>query len=117
MARFSIQLLGITILASVLELFLPWWSIAVAAFAGGFIFRSGQNFIAGFLAIALLWLITAVIIDTSSAAPLADRVAKIFMVDKIVLFVVTTLIGGLIGGFAATAGSALRKEKRKMKYY
>lgn len=117
MARFSIQLLVIVILASFLELLLPWWSVAVAAFVGGLIFRSGQNFIAGFLSIALLWLVTAIVIDTSSAAPLAERVARIFTVDKLVLFVITTIIGGLIGGFAATAGSALRKEKRRIKYY
>jgi len=117
MARFFIQLLAITILASILELLLPWWSIAIAAFIGGLIFRSTQNFIAGFLSIALLWLITAIIIDISSAAPLADRVAAIFMAPKIVLFVITTIIGGLVGGFAATAGSALRKDRRRLKYY
>jgi hypothetical protein len=117
MSRFLIQVLIIIILASVFELVLPWWSIALAAFAGGLVFRSGFNFIAGFLAIGLLWLITSIYINFGSAEPLTERVANIFMVNKVALFATTSLLGGLVGGFAAMAGSALRKDKRRMKYY
>lgn len=117
MARFFIQILVITILASLLELFLPWWSIAIAAFVGGYFFRTSANFIAGLLSIGLLWLITSVIIDLSAGAPLTDRIAAIFTVSKPILFVITSLIGGLVGGFAAMAGSALRPDKKRMKYY
>jgi hypothetical protein len=117
MARFFIQALIITIFASVLELFLPWWSIAFAAFIGGYVFRSNANFLAGFLSIALLWAIASFIIDFSSNATLTERVATIFTITKPLLFVVTAVIGGLVGGFAAMAGSSLRNEKRKMKYY
>jgi hypothetical protein len=115
--RFIIQVLVITILASIMELFLPWWSIALAAFIGGWIFKTNLNFIAGFLSIALLWTITSAIIDFSAGAPLTERVANIFSLPKPLLFVVTATIGGLVGGFAAMAGSALRKERRRMKYY
>jgi hypothetical protein len=117
MARFLLQGLAITIFASVLELVLPWWSIAIAAFVGGLIFKSGLNFVAGFLAIALLWLITALTIDISSASDLASRVAKIFMVNTPILLGITALLGGLVGGFAAMAGASLRRDKRKLKYY
>jgi hypothetical protein len=117
MARFFIQVLIITILASVLELLLPWWSVAIAAFAGGYVFRTNANFLAGLISIGLLWLITALIIDLSSAVSLTEKVAAIFTVSKPILFLLTSLIGGIVGGFAAMTGAALRKEKRKSRYY
>ena len=117
MARFFIQVMTIIILASVFELLLPWWSIAVAAMIGGFVFRSSANFWAGFLAIGLLWAITSLIIDLSAGANLTGRVAAVFMIPKPALFVVTSLIGALVGGFAAMAGAALRKPRKNMKYY
>jgi hypothetical protein len=116
--RFLIQFLFITITASVFELFLPWWSIAIAAALGGYLLSTSANFFAGFLAISTLWLITTLTIHFSSGAPLAERVAAIFFSMPVpALFAVTCLIGGLIGGFAAMAGGALRKDRRRLKYY
>ena len=115
--RFIIQVLFITILASVFELFLPWWTIAIASLIGGYFFTTRYNFIAGFLSIAVLWVITSVIIDISASAPLADRVAAIFSLNKTLLFVVTALIGGLVGGFACMAGGALRKQQKPARSY
>jgi hypothetical protein len=117
MARFLIQVLIITILASLLELVLPWWSVAIAAFAGGYFFRTGANFFAGLLAISLLWLITSLFIDLSAGAPLTERVAAIFNLSKPLLFFLTCVIGGLVGGFAAMTGSALRKDRKRYRYY
>jgi hypothetical protein len=117
MARFFIQVLVIVILASLLELFLPWWSIAIAAFAGGYFFRTTTNFIAGFLSISLLWLVTSLIIDLSASVALTEKVAAIFTVPKPMMFVLAALIGGLVGGFATMAGSSLRKDRRRTKYY
>ena len=47
--RFAIQVLVILILGFFMELVLPWWSIAVAAFAGGLFLHTRMNFLAGFL--------------------------------------------------------------------
>jgi phosphotransferase system glucose/maltose/N-acetylglucosamine-specific IIC component len=115
--KFIIQLLSIMLVAFVFELFLPWWSIAIAAFIGGAVFNTRANFGAGFLAIALLWTLKALIINVSAAAPLTDRVAAIFNLSTPLLFVVTAIIGGLVGGFAAMTGSALNKGKRRGSYY
>ena len=115
--KFLLQTLTILLLALVLELILPWWTIAIAAFIGGAAFNSRSNFGAGFLAIALLWIIHALIIDTSAAAPLAERVAGVFKLSKPLLYVVTGVIGGLVGGFASMAGSALQKKRKKSYYY
>lgn len=115
--KFSIQLLVIGVVATVLQLFFPWWSIVFAALGGGYLLKSKQNFLAGFLSIALLWGGYAFILDSSGAAPLADRVAGILTINKNLLFAVTALMGGLVGGFAALTGSLLKKDKRKSLYY
>jgi hypothetical protein len=113
--KFVIQIVAIIVLALVLELFMPWWSIAIAAFIIGYVLKSKANFLAGLLGIALLWALKAWILDSSAAAPLAERVAAIFSLTTITLILVTAIIGGLVGGFAAMAGASLRKEKRR--YY
>lgn len=117
--RFLIQLIIIVLLAFVFELFLPWWSVALAAFAGGVILNSRANFLAGFAGIALLWFFHALIINNAAASPLADRVAALFGLSSILLMVVTAGIGGLAGGFAAMAGGALRADRKKIdnRYY
>lgn len=108
--KFLIQLLAIMAGAFILELFLPWYCIAVSAFTGGYVLKTKLNFLAGFLAIGLLWLLKASLIDIASSSTLADRVAIIFPLgQKYFLYLVTVLIGGLVGGFAAMAGGALKK--------
>jgi hypothetical protein len=111
--KFTVQLVAIALMGWLLEMFLPWWSIAVAGFIGGFAFRSTSNFVAGFLAIALLWFIHAFLIDLQASAPLAEKMAALLMVqNKVLLFLVTALTGGLVGGFATLSG-ALLKSRRK----
>lgn len=110
--KFLIQLVVIFLLAYLLELFLPWYSIAVAAFVGGLI-NSRFNFFAGFLAIALLWSLKAGLIESASSSDLANRVALIFPVkQKALLYVVMAVLGGLVGGLAAMAGSAITGKKK-----
>lgn len=115
--KFIIQVVAIMILGFLAELFLPWWTIAIAAFLGGAVLNTRANFGAGFLGIALLWLIKALLIEMSAAAPLTDRVAQIFMLSKPMLFAVSCLLGGFVGGFAAMAGGALHKSRKKNAYY
>jgi hypothetical protein len=115
--KFALQIVFILVFAYVLELFFPWWTIAIAGFLGGVLFNSRSNFGAGFLAIALLWALKALLIEVTAAAPLSDRVAAIFSLDKPLLFVVTAIIGGLVGGFACMTGSALHKGKKRSSYY
>jgi hypothetical protein len=115
--KFILQIIFVAALGYALELFFPWWTIAIAAFTGGLIFHTHANFGAGFLAIALLWTGKALLVEYTAAAPLAERVAKIFLLEKPLLFVVTALIGALVGGFAAMCGSALNKRRKKNAYY
>jgi hypothetical protein len=115
--KFGLQLLAIIVLGYILEIFFPWWTVAIAAFLCGMIFNTNANFGAGFLAVALLWALKAWLIHRTAAAPLAERVASIFMLSKPLLFLVTATIGGLVGGFAAMAGSALNRPRRRGTYY
>ena len=108
--KFLIQFVAILFSAHLLALFMPWYSIAIAAFVMGFLLKSNTNFLAGFSAIAVLWIFNAFLINTASSSDLTERVAKLLMVKyEIVLFVVMAVIGGLVGGFAALTGSLLRK--------
>lgn len=110
--KFLIQFIAIAVVAYILELFMPWWCIAIVAFAAGFALKSNANFLAGLLGIGLLWFIQAWLLDFTGSAPLAERVAAIFSLSQPLLLLVTSLIGGLVGGFAAMSGAALKKEKR-----
>lgn len=108
--RLFVQILVIIVLGYLLELFLPWWAIAIAAFAGGMLVTTESNFLAGFVGIGLLWTSKALLTDLTTDVELADRVARIFMLhNKTLLLVVTFAISGLVGGFAAMSGGALKK--------
>lgn len=116
--KFVLQTILIILVAWILELFAPWYSIAIAAFALGYSVKSNANFLAGFIGVALLWLIRMWITDIQAAGTmnLAEAVSKIFPLNsKSLLFLVTALLGGLVGGFACLTGSLLKKEKSK--YY
>lgn len=109
--RFAVQILVIIFLGYLLDLFLPWWAIAVAAFVGGALLNSRSNFLAGFVAIGLLWASRALLTDLTTDTDLADRVARIFMLhNKIILILITFLLSGLVGGLASMSGGALRRE-------
>jgi hypothetical protein len=108
--KFVIQFVAILFSAHLLALFMPWYCIALAAFIMGYMLKSNANFLAGFLAIAALWTFNAWLIDSGSSSDLANRVANILPVKhKALLFLAMSLVGGVVGGFAALTGSLLRK--------
>jgi hypothetical protein len=107
--RFPVQVLAIIVVGFFMELFFPWWSVAIAAFIGGLLLHTRMNFLAGFVGIGLLWGMKALIADLSASSDLADRVARIFLLyDKAILLLVTCLLGALVGGFASMTGGAVR---------
>ncbi|MGC1244208.1 MAG: hypothetical protein WA874_21635 [Chryseosolibacter sp.] len=111
--RFAVQILVIVVLGFFLELFLPWWSVAIAAFCGGVLISTRMNFLGGFVAVGLLWLGKALITDLSTDSDLADRVAVIFMLhSKTLLLLITVVLGGIVGGFATMTGGALRPDQK-----
>ncbi len=87
-------------------LVLPWWSIAICTFLVSLIFhqRPRVSFLAGFLAVFLLWTSLALWIDTQNHSILSRRIAGILPLDgnPLLLILTTGFIGGTIGGLAAS---------------
>lgn len=107
--KFLIQILTTIIISFVLELFLPWWTIAIASFAVAYLIdnKSLMSFFAGFLGIAILWVGMAFYIDQTTHSILTEKVNRLLPLNA---FLLTGLIGGLVGGLSALTGSLLRSE-------
>jgi hypothetical protein len=93
-------------------LYLPWWSVAIVAFLAALLIQPkiGIGFVAGFSGIFLLWALLAFWIDTNNESILSRKMALLFPLggSSLLLILVTALVGGLVGGFAAMAGSSIR---------
>ncbi|WBA41392.1 hypothetical protein [Hymenobacter canadensis] len=103
----------ILVLATVAQLFLTWWVITPLCVGLAFFSATtaGQAFVAGFLGIGLGWLGLAGWLSLQNHHLLAHRVAQLLPLggSAVALVLVTALIGGLVGGLAALAGSWLRQ--------
>jgi hypothetical protein len=103
----------ILVLASAVQLDLPWWSLAVVAFVVGLaIAPTGRvAFWAGFSGAALSWLLPAAWLAYQNDGLLAHRVAQLLPLGGSVpaLVLVAGLVAGLAGGLAALAGTWLRQ--------
>ena len=100
------------VLAYVLQTILPWWSVVIASFAISFFISTKglSSFLSGFLGIGILWFALATIIDYQTDSILTDRVAGIFSLPASqLLILITSIIGGLAGGFGALTGSYFRR--------
>lgn len=88
-------------------LFLPWWSIAICTFITSLIFRQRPlaSFLSGFLAVFLLWMSLALIIDIQNNSILSSRIASVLPLSgsPLLLILVTGFIGGIVGGMGAGA--------------
>ena len=115
--KFLVAVLLTALLAFVGGLYLPWWSIALAAFLVALLIhqRAFKAFITGFLGLFILWAILAWWIDMKNQGILSAKVAEIFKSitfgSPVMLLLVTALIGGLVAGFAAMSGSYLRSRR------
>jgi hypothetical protein len=102
----------IALLSAVVQLFLPWWSIAIVAFGVCF-WQSKTGWRAfgnGFLGIAVVWFMYSLIIHLQTDGILTGRMADLLFKSKtpVLLLLLTPIIGGLVGGFAGLAGRQLR---------
>jgi hypothetical protein len=109
MRNFFLTFLVIAVGSAVLQLFLPWWVIAIVAFVAGFFFRqkSFASFLAGFLAVFAVWAVYAFVLSSSNDNLLASKVASLLPLKGQVwaLLLVTGAIGGLVSGFASLSGN------------
>jgi hypothetical protein len=107
--KFFIQIIATIIVCFLLQTFLPWWTLAIGAFGVAFAVgnKAGFSFVAGFVGVGILWLGMAFYIDQTTHSILTEKVNKLLPLNS---FVLTTLIGGLVGGFAALTGAFLKKK-------
>lgn len=111
--KLIISILLTALLSFALCIFLPWWSIAFAAFIVAAAIQQApwKAFLAAFLAIFLLWAGMASWMSAANDHILAGKISMIILKQEgsTLLIIVTGLIGGLVGAFAALTGSLVRK--------
>lgn len=107
--KFLIQLLITIVVCFILQSFLPWWTMAVGAFTVAYLVgnKGFPSFLAGFIAVAILWLGMAFYIDALTNSILTEKINRLLPINA---FVATLIVGGLVGGFASLTG-ALMKSK------
>ncbi|MBL7863252.1 MAG: hypothetical protein JNK10_00135 [Cyclobacteriaceae bacterium] len=113
--NFLKQTLFTVAICFILQYFLPWWTLVIGAGIGGYMFGNGggMSFLSGLLGVGLLWLAMAMLIDVQTQSILTEKVAKIFPTKTPgLLFLVTAIIGGLPGGFAAMTGAMIKKAQQ-----
>jgi hypothetical protein len=105
--KFITQLIATMLACVILQLFFPWWSIAIGAAGVAYLVgnKSFNSFIAGFIAIALLWIGFALILDLKTNSILTHKINQLLPLNS---FILTMGVGGLVGGFAALTGALFK---------
>jgi hypothetical protein len=100
------------VLAIILSLFLPWWSVMIAALATALFIpiKRSAVFFVPFLAILLFWTMYSFILSSSNDYTLAKRIAILLPLggNPFALMLVTGIVGGFAAGVTAIFGNQLR---------
>lgn len=112
----TILLIGIFGYASFLfSEVIPWWGFVPAALIASWLIpqKVGHSFLAGFLAIAILWFFLAFRANSLNDGILSAKMAAILPLQgsSIGLILATGLVGGLLGGLGALSGAFLHKKQ------
>ena len=99
------------VLAYVLSLYLPWWSVMIAAIISGFLLplKKGVVFFMPFVAVAILWIVQSYLLSSSNNFILAKKIATLLMLDgnSTLLILVTGIAGGLAAGISGVLGKQI----------
>lgn len=97
--------------------FMPWWVAAIAAFlAALWIGKTPANsFWSGFAALVIVWASIALLKTIPNDHLLASRVAHLLPLNGNwgYLLIVTSLLGGLVGGMSALSGLLVKKALKR----
>ena len=111
MNKIIINFIVTIILAYVLSLFIPWWSVMVAAFAVAFFvpLKKGAVFFIPFLAILIFWIVYSYALSSANDFTLARRIAVLLPLggNPYLLMLVTGVAGSIAAGIAAILGKQL----------
>jgi hypothetical protein len=110
--RFLLSVFLIIVFSFIAGIYIHWWSIAIVSFLVLLFLPQGlfRSFLAGFVAIFILWFVLALLIDIQNAHVLSLKIAELFKLGdaSILLVLITAFTGAIVGGFAAVSGSSLR---------
>jgi hypothetical protein len=113
MLKYVLSIVVTALLAFVAGLYMPWWGIAIAAFlvSAAIPQKPAFSFLSGFLGVFLLWEVLAWWIDNKNNGILSQKVAALFKLgnSSVLLIVITSILGAMVAGFAALAGTYLRR--------
>lgn len=109
--RFILAVMVCMLAAWILGLWLPYWSLSLAALLVGFLLRPGNwsAFLAGLLGGMLLWGGLAYMADAANGHILATRVGKLLGTHAMGLVTVTALLGGVLAALGMLVGSRVRE--------
>lgn len=117
--KFIVTTVLIALLSFIGGLFFPWWTIAVAAFLVSALIpqRPLIAFLAGFLALFLLWGGMALGIDIANDHILSTRVAGVLPLQgsSTLLLLITAFAGALTGGGGSLTAAFLYKRQVRKK--
>lgn len=106
----------ILLLAYVAGMVLPWWSVALVAFLVTLLMplSPGKSFFSAFMGIFLLWMILAFYTDVRNDHLLANRMSEMILKVRSapLMGVVSSFIGALVAGFAASSAAFVRAAKK-----
>ncbi len=111
MSRNITNFVATIILAAILSLFLPWWSIMTAALATSLFIplRKAAVFLVPFLAILVFWAGYSFVLSSANDFTLAKKISTLLEIggNPYLLILVTGVVGGLAAGIAAIFGKQL----------
>lgn len=99
------------VLAIVLSLFFPWYSIMIAGLFSAMItpLKKAAVFFVPFLAILVYWSVHAYLLSSANDFTLARKIAELLTIGNstYLLIFLTGVIGGLAAGISAILGKQL----------
>ena len=116
MTKKTINFVVTIVLAVFLALFLPWWSIMIAAFVSAFLIplkKAGVFFIP-FMAVFLYWAVYCYMLSSANDFTLAKKISELLKIggNPYLLILVTGIVGGLAAGIAAIFGKQVVNFKK-----
>ena len=113
--KFIVATILTSLLAFAAGLYLPWWSIAIAAFIVSALIhqKPWKSMLSGALGLFLLWGLLAIWIDSKNQGILSARISELLPLggSAFLLILITAFVGALVAGLAALSGAYLKKLK------
>jgi len=109
--KFILTTLAIAAASAIVQLFLPWWSLAFVAFIIGYLSKLNgwAAFAAGLLGAGSVWFVYALWLNMGNESLLATKIGVMFGgLPPLALVMVAAVIAGLVGALASAGGRNLK---------